>query len=153
MVIRPPLHSDIETLVDLGAQLHQESAYSFLPYDRHKVRAFIGAYVEDRDTRCALVADDGGELIGVIGGALIEYYFCNEQLVSDEILFVRRDHRNGMAAIALIRGLQKWAIARGARELCLSISSNVNQEITGKLFERLGFERMGGIFKMRLEGG
>ena len=150
MVIRPPLEGDIETLLDLGAQMHRESAYSFLPYDRQKVRAFIVSYIEDRITRCSLVAEIDGAIIGMIGGTIMDYYFCHEVLVADEILFVRSDHRTGMAALALIRGLQKWATHQGARELCLSVSSSVNYEATDKLYERLGFNRVGGVFKKRL---
>jgi hypothetical protein len=41
---------------------------------------------------------------------------------------------------------------KGAQELCLSVSSNVNQDTTGAFFERLGFVRMGGVFKKRLKG-
>ena len=88
----------------------------------------------------------------MIAGTMMDYYFCDDVLVADDILFVTSDRRNGMAALALIRGLQKWAMEKGAQELCLSVSSNVNQDTTGAFFERLGFVRMGGVFKKRLKG-
>jgi GNAT superfamily N-acetyltransferase len=152
MVIRAPLHDDIEMLIELGAEMHRESAYAFLPYDRGKIRALIVEYIEDRTTRCALVADAEGTLVGMIGGTETEYYFCDETLVADEVLFVRPNHRYGMVALRLIRGLQEWATRRGARELCLSVSTNVNCDMTGKLYERLGFTQVGGVFKKRLNG-
>ncbi len=150
MVIRAPLVGDIEALIELGAEMHQESAYAFLPYDRGQVRALIIQYIEDRTTRCGLVAETDGTLIGMIGGAAMDYYFCHEILVADEVLFVRRDRRGSMAAARLIRGLQEWATRCGARELCLSVSTNVHHDATGRLYERLGFTKVGGIFKKRL---
>jgi GNAT superfamily N-acetyltransferase len=153
MIIRTPTYADIEVLLDLGAKLHQESAYAFLPYDRDKVRGLIINYIEDNDTRCGLVAESDGSIIGMIGGYLIDYYFCNETLVNDEVLFVKPDHRGGMTAVRLIDRLRQWAKDRGARELCLGISTNVRIEATGKLYERLGFTHVGGIYKMNLNNG
>jgi len=150
MVIRAPVHGDIERLIELGAEMHRESVYAFLPYDREKVRALIVQYVEDRTTRCGLVAEADGALVGMIGGAAIDYYFCDETLVADEVLFVTRDRRGGFAAVRLIRGLQDWAARRGAREVCLSVSTNVHRETTERLYERLGFTLVGGVFKKRL---
>src|SRR3954451_8544595 len=131
MIIRAPVQEDIETLTDLVFEMHQESDYAFLPYDRGKVRALILQYIEDQTTRCGLVAEDRQSLIGMIGGVLVEYYFCEETLVADEVLYVKRERRGGMAALRLIRGLQKWAERQGARELCLSISTNIHSETTG----------------------
>ena len=133
--------------------MHEESAYAFLPYDRDKVRGLIIDYIEDNDTRCGLVAENNGIIIGMIGGYLIDYYFCNETLVSDEVLFVKSNRRGGMTAMRLIDELRQWARDRGARELCLGISTNVQIETTGKLYERLGFTYVGGIYKINLNNG
>jgi len=150
MIIRPAQHPDTDELLDLGARMHAESAYAFLPYDRDKVRRLIVDYIEDTDTRYGRVAEKDGSIIGMIGGYLVDYYFCDASLVSDEVLFVGPGHRGGMAAVRLIRGLERWAADRGAREICLGISTNVHAETTGRLYERLGFTFVGGIYKRRL---
>jgi GNAT superfamily N-acetyltransferase len=144
---------DVSVLVDLGAELHAESAYSFLPYDRRTVRELVLGYVDDHETRCGLVATRGELVVGMIGGYLTTYYFCSERLVSDEVLFVRQDRRGGAAAVRLIRGLERWAAARGARELCLGVSTGIRPDRTGRFYEHLGFARVGGIYKRRLAGG
>lgn len=150
MIIRPPRHADIEPLLDMGARMHAESAYAFLPYDRAKVRQLIVDYIEDTTTRCGLVAERDGRLIAMLGGYLGDYLFCDERLAVDEIVFVDPDHRGGMTAVRLIRGFQRWATEQGARELCLGISTNIHPESTGRLYQRLGFEQVGGIYKRRL---
>lgn len=151
MIIRPPDYEDVETLIELGSQLHRESAYSFLPYEPARVRVMITEYLKDRTSRCGLMAESGGAAIGMIGGVLIEYYFCAEKLVADEVLFVRPDRRGGLAAARLIEALEEWAIGQGARELCLSVSTGVNRSATGRLYEGLGFVPVGGVFKKRLD--
>ena len=153
MIVRAPTPGDIDRLVDLGAELHRESSYAFLPYDREKVRALVVQYIDDTATRCGLVAEADGDVIGMIGGTVVDYYFCDETLVADEILFVTPGWRGSLAAARLIRALQAWAVARGARELCLSISTGVRADATGRFYERLGFTRVGGVFKKRLAAG
>jgi GNAT superfamily N-acetyltransferase len=130
--------------------MHRESSYSFLPYSRSKVHALILAYLKERSSRCLLVAESGGAIVGMIAGVLIEYYFCDETLVADEALFVSRSHRGGAVAIRLIRAMEQWAFEKGARELCLSISTNVCPQMTGQFYERLGFTPMGGVYKKRM---
>jgi GNAT superfamily N-acetyltransferase len=92
-------------------------------------------------------------LVGMLGGYLVEYFFCDETLVADEILFVDRRYRGGVAALRLVRAIQQWAFERGAKEVCLGISTNVNVETTGKFYQRMGFTYVGGIYKLRLEQG
>lgn len=150
MLIRPPRDDDMDALIELGSDLHRESAYSFLPYESLKVRALIGEYLDDQTYRCGLVAESAGTLVGMIGGILIEYYFCHEKLVTDEVLFVRSDHRGGWAAHRLVSALQVWAVQQDAREICLSVSTNVNPAVARRLYEGLGFEPVGGVFRKRL---
>ena len=66
------------------------------------------------------------------------------------VLFVDPAYRHGLAAMRLVRGFREWALERGARELCLAISTNVNADDTGRFYERLGFTRVGGVYKQRL---
>lgn len=150
MRIRPPVVEDIETLVEMGLRMHSESAYAFLPYEGAKVRRLIRSYVDDSVRQCALVAEVDHRLVGMLGGYLTEYFFCSEVVACDMVLFVDQPYRRGPAAVRLIRGFRDWARERGAHELCLAISTNVNADETGRFYERLGFTRVGGVYKQRL---
>jgi GNAT superfamily N-acetyltransferase len=86
----------------------------------------------------------------MVAGFLSDYFFCNETIASDNLLFVDRQHRGTLAAVRLLRAFRKWAAARGARELCLGISTVVDAERIGKLYERMGLSRVGAIYKQRL---
>jgi GNAT superfamily N-acetyltransferase len=151
MIIRPIRDDDTDALINMGARMHAEGAYAFLPYDRDKVRRFIGSFLQDTETRCGIVAEQDAHLVGMLAGYLNQYYFCDERVACDSVLFVEPNQRSGTAAVRLVRAFRAWAIERGAAELGLGISSNVHVERTGRLYERLGLTHVGGIYKQRLK--
>jgi GNAT superfamily N-acetyltransferase len=150
MIVRPGRHEDVEHILDLGAQMHEEGAYAFLPFDREKVRQLILEMIGDPETQCVLVAEEGGRPVGGLLGYLDGYFFCDEKLACDLVLFIERPHRGGTAAARLIRAFRQWATERGARELCLAISTGVEADRIGRLYERMGLRRVGGVYKQRL---
>jgi GNAT superfamily N-acetyltransferase len=150
MIVRPVRHEDIDALVRMAASMHSESIYASLPFDEKKVRGMICWHSERPETRCMLVAEACGELVGMLAGYLTDYLFCHEKLACDTALFVERRHRGSTAAPRLIRAFRDWAAARGAREVCLGISTDISVERTGKFYERMGFKHVGGVYKQRV---
>jgi len=150
MTIRVPRHEDIEVVVDLGASMHQESAYAFLPFDRDKVRKLFTSYVTSPEIYGGFVADDNGILAGMIGGYISDYFFCDEKVACDMVLFVDPRYRGGRTALRLLRAFRQWAVEQGAQELCLGVSTNVNTASTGRLYEAMGMTHVGGLYKARL---
>lgn len=150
MTIRPPRESDVEAIVAMGERMHRESAYGFLPYDSGKVARLVRAFVHEPEVYGGFVAEDAA-LLGMIGGYVSDYFFCDEKVVSDMIFFVERPYRGGSAAARLIRAFTDWAIERGAREMCLGISTGIHTEKTGRFYEHLGFSPAGALYKRRLD--
>lgn len=148
--VRRARMADILAMVEMGHTMHQESAYAFLPYDRAKAAQLAYSCIRYQETHCAAVVEADGRPVGMIAGYLTEYYFCSEKLACDWLLFVELEYRGGMAAVRLIRYFQVWAAEHGAREVCLSVSTNVAAESTGRLYEKLGYIRVGGNYKLRL---
>ena len=151
MTIRPPQCDDVENLVEMGSRMHSESAYSFLPFDRDKVRRLILGHIADTETQCVFVAESGGMIIGMIGGYLTDYFFCEERLACDTVLFVDQTNRGTSAAARLIEAFREWAVQRGARELSLGVTTEIRAEQVGRFYEWLGFRRAGAIYKQRLD--
>ena len=150
MIIRQPRAEDGDALVEMGRRMHGEGAYSFLPYDAEKLRRLMLTIIKEPETYCGLVTEAGGSLVGMFGGYLTDYFFCEERLACDLLLFVEREHRGSSAALRMIRAFSRWAAERGAREVCLGVSTNINAERTGEFYERMGFARVGGLYKQRL---
>jgi GNAT superfamily N-acetyltransferase len=151
MLIRPPRYEDIEQLLDMGERMHHEGAYAFLPFDREKVRRMIVSYIHQPETQCGLVAEENGVVFGMFAGYLTDYFFCDEKVACDLILFVDQERRGSSAAVRLVNAFRDWAAERGAMEICLGVSTNVNRETTGRFYEKLGLLQIGGLYKQRLE--
>lgn len=151
MVIRPAGYDDVEPLIEMGKRMHKESAYAFLPFDREKVRRLMISYIDDSETQCGLVAEESGILVGMFAGYLTDYFFCEEKVACDLILYVDREHRGSSAAVRLVRGFCNWARNHGAREVCLGVSTEINPETTGRFYEKMGLSHSGGLYKQRME--
>ena len=150
MFIRPGKHDDIAQLIELGERMHRESAYAFLPFDHGKVTQFMTGYMDNPETHCGLVAEEGGVIVGMLAGYLTDYFFCDEKVACDMVLYVDRESRGSSAAMRLIYAFRDWARACGARELCLGVSTEINPETTGRFYEKMGLSRSGGLYKERL---
>jgi GNAT superfamily N-acetyltransferase len=150
MVIRPGRHEDIERLIEMGERMHNEGAYSFLPFDHEKVRQLIISYINDSETSCGLVAEEHSIPIGMFAGFVTDYFFCSEKVACDMILYVDQEYRGSSAAVRLIGAFRDWARERGAREVCLGVSTQINAETTGRFYEKMGLSLSGGLYKQRL---
>ena len=107
MIIRWPKHEDVDQLIEMGARMHAEGAYAFLPYDREKVRRLIVSCIEDPETQCRLVAEEGHVLVGMIAGYLTDYFFATRGLPAISFFSWIRD--TGVA-------LQRFELASGPLE-------------------------------------
>jgi GNAT superfamily N-acetyltransferase len=150
MLIRPAREEDIDALVEMGARMHAEGYYSFLRYDREKVRRLMRSCIDDIENQCGFVAEHGNVIVGMLGGYLTDYFFCDERLACDWILFVDREWRGSSAAARLIKAFRNWASGRAAQEICLGVSTNVDTERVGRFYEKMGLTRVGGVYKQRL---
>ena len=141
---------DVETLIELCEHMHDETAYAFLPFDRAKVRRVIEAYLANPASHCVLVVRSENTPVGMLLGYISEYDFCDATIACDSVFYVLPQFRSWRAAAGLIRAFRDWAAERGAREVCMGISSNVEVARITKLYERLGLTCIGGTFKQRL---
>lgn len=146
-MVEIPTEADIPAMLHVGKMMHGESRYSFMEYDGEKVAATIRTLLGSGFVR---VVRREGEIIGGMIGYMGEPWFSREPVAGELALFVIPDRRGGMAAAALVNEFVAWATERGAREITLAISAGVRVEETGRLYERLGFDNIGGVFKRRV---
>jgi GNAT superfamily N-acetyltransferase len=152
MSVRQMQARDIASLVELGRLMHQEGEYRFLPFEEHRCIAILERCLKHPDAWCALVAENGEEITGMLVGYKSNYMFCSETVASDLALYVRPGRRGGFAAATLIRRFADWARESGAREACLSTSLNIHNERTAAFIQKLGFRHVGGVFKRSFHG-
>ena len=142
--------SDIEKMVSLGAMMHRESGYATHPYDADKLRARGEKALEDRGRTCLLMAERGGEPIGMLFAVVSEFYFSRALGATALAFFVVPEHRGGMAAIKLLHAFRRWAQNREVAEISIHVTSGVHMARTDRLLKRLGFKMTGGNYGVRL---
>lgn len=151
MQIRSITYEDLDDIVAMGARMHAESDYSFLPYCYDKVKGILIGYLDDgRGKFVRIVTSGGGVPVAVLGGMMATYPFCTAKIAKDLIFFVDVSYRGSAAAMMLLQAFRTWAVENEAAEICLSVSSGVHTDRTGRFYERMGLRYVGGIYKHRL---
>ena len=148
--IRQADELDLPRLMELGRAMHAEApTFRGLDFDAAKVEATLRHAMNQG---LVLVhVDDEGRIDGGFVGVIVERWFSRSELFTDLALFVEPTRRGGFTACRLLRRVVAWCKERGLKpeDVQLGVSTGVHAEETGRLFEKLGFERFGGLYRLR----
>jgi len=144
--IRKANEMDIEHIIVLGYELHQNSLHSKLEYSVEKVARLLFDALTNDDA-LLLVAEKNGEIIGGFFGFVTEQWYSYDKVAGDYSLFIHPDHRGGMTAARLITKYKQWAHEKGAISASLGITTGIQVEQTSKLYEHLAFKKIGALFE------
>jgi len=140
-MIRPATHEDVETLVDLGELMHEESpVWSRLNYSRAKVAQLLHGLINSRDGLVDVASDDG-VIVGTVLAIVDEHWSGTDLIAAELALYVTPDERGKLHAAQLILSMQGWATAMGAKLVRAGCSTALNSEATARLYCGLGFVR------------
>ena len=137
-------------MIELGAKMHEESAFRRLDYDKKKCFDLTVRCISNPEKYFSYCAYEGDELVGMIMGYLSSYYFGNDILANDILWYVKKERRGSMTGPRLLKAFRVWAKERGANEVCMGVSTAVDIDRTHKLLSRMGFKHVGGTFKEAL---
>jgi len=150
MTVRAAVLADIPALVELGRGMHAEApALRHARYDGEKVATALKHSIAQG---CTFVHEADGELDGAFVGLVIERWFSSDRMAADLALFVRQDRRGGLIAYRLLDAFLTWCDEQGIEDRQLAVSTGVAPVATGELYKRLGFEPIGGLYQMRING-
>jgi N-acetylglutamate synthase-like GNAT family acetyltransferase len=147
-LIRKARHEDIEAMVTLGRAMHAESIFAPYDYDQAKVALHIGTLIE-LPNGIALVAEGDGGIHGGFIGAVEPHYFGTDTQAFDYALFLTPRARTGSTGLKLIREYVKQAKHIGAKQIMLANSTGYQPERVARLFESMGFNRLGFVFELQ----
>lgn len=136
-------------MIELGRAMHAEApALCIFPFDEGKVEAALRHALEHG---CAFVHEKNGAIDAGFVGILTERWFSKRVMLIDLALFVQQDRRGGLLAARLIIAAVEWAKEKGLQpeDVQLGVSTGVRPEVTGALYERLGFECFGGLYRLK----
>lgn len=150
MTLRDLTPFDIEAAISLGARMHKESVYRDFDYDKQKCGQLLYRCLSNPDTHFAMVTETDGKLTGMLLGYISEHYFGRDLIASDYLWYVLPEHRGSRAGLQLLIAFQDWAKVRNAAEVYMGISSGLHAEKTGALLTKIGYDVVGGNYKLRV---
>lgn len=137
-MIRLALHGDIPRAVDMGRRFIRETSYAGGIGDNPERLALTAARLIDGDDSALFVADERGEVAGMIGVYTYVHPYSDE-LFATELFWWMDPERRG-AGVRLLRAAEGWARDRGAK--ALQVVAPRSNDRLGGFYERLGFERV-----------
>lgn len=157
MIIETPKPSDLQEMVDLGQQMWSEGVFTVTEdYDALAALEFgIGALTEHLsggDFYLSIAREkEGGEIIGMIVGQSVPYFFApSKKMIVDHLIYVREDKRGTSAAYRLMKHFEAWSETRDAIEMSLGVSTGINPEKVHDFYIKMGYTHTGGIYKKPL---
>lgn len=140
-------------ILKLCLTMQKEGDWAAVPFDIETTATSVLSYVINNDNGFGVLAyTDEGQAVGMLAGSVTPYVFSKGRVASDFAWFVLPEHRGSRTALRMLSMFTDWAKEKGALELIMGISSNVEPERTGKLLEKRGFRHVGGNYKVVLNG-
>jgi len=144
---------DVEEMIALGARMHQEGAYHFLPYQPERLRQLDREIrVQNRQWGNGWTAKYQGKIIGMYVAYISYYFFNSEKTASDYFFYIDPDYRNRwpMMAIKLVKCAERWAKEQGCKEFAPATSVLIAPKVS-KIYEFLKYDVVGNFFKKTLQ--
>ena len=137
-----------EELMELALLMIAESRFAKLGVDRDKL-FFHASDILSSDRWIALGAFSGHSLCGMAIGVCGEVLpFTSSKVATEHYLFLEQGYRGGLGGPSLVHGFVAEAKRRGAKDIVLSNGYGGDPDKVGKLFERCGLVRIGGIYTL-----
>jgi GNAT superfamily N-acetyltransferase len=154
MTVRRAKRSDAPQLLAMGRAMLQESPrFRAMEFDEKKVAA-LGDRISKAmmfEHAAVLVAERGGEIVGMMIVMAAERYFGSDRYATDLAVYVKPEQRGSMAFPRLIKAAEAWASERGISDCTFGVSTEVAAEQTAALYKRMGYSLSGYILRKQLE--
>ena len=150
IIIRPPLKSEADAVVEL-ARLYAAETLPHLDFDAAVAHRTFQRYLNGTGPALLVAEGPGRVLVGFVTAQFYDYAFTSGHLVGQEVFFVHPDHRDGVAASALVKAYDELATRANPRESYALVASGPGGEGIGELFEQLGYAPAGVLLRRVLQ--
>jgi|TARA_Y100000310_G_scaffold93889_2_gene91478 GNAT superfamily N-acetyltransferase len=148
--IEQATEEDLIMYVTLARHMHDESVYAqFLDFNDAKVEGAAQNMIFSPNYHVIKACDDEMQ-VGFFAGGISAYYVSYDKYAFDVATYVAPQYRGKGIAKALITDFVGWAKKHGARELCLSTSTGVNDEHFAALTKTFNMKQQATTYKVRL---
>ena len=152
-MIRRACNLDVLTLSALLPQYLQETTnHRVFTLDLEYAMSSLLSAIADPKS-CVLVAVRGSSIVGFLYATVSTFFWSRTPVAVDQLLYVTPEHRGRVYGVHLLRAYEAWAKAQGVPEIRISIASGITEERTRKLYQRLGYEQLGSVYRKELHSG
>jgi GNAT superfamily N-acetyltransferase len=142
-----PTETDRRLVLRFGKLIFEESkklrvSFKERVYNENKSAEFFECWKQGADIFCA-VAEKRGIPIGIMSGCIYPSHIFDGNVAYDLFLYVLPEHRGSTIAKRLIAKYEQWAMQQDVLEIGIGVSSGINPERTGALYEKLGYQNVG----------
>ena len=146
---------DIDAMLPIFREGMAESKFASYEFSEAKVRASAQKALDNSDFFGWLIAEYDGKPIGYMHCTISEMSFATGDLAATIITFyIRQTYRKTLlgnkAAVGLVKATLKWAKLRGAKELFVHDTSEIDTKGSTNFFAKAGFRFIGANFAMKL---
>jgi len=138
---------DVKALVELGRQMHSESSYSQLKFEPKRVLETFDWYLND-ENKTAIIARKGDKPVGLYAGYMSKYYFSDEYVANDIAWFVTKSLRGTRVGLRLLDMFENWAKEKGASEIRIGYSTDINPKAFNSLMQKRGYNLVGANYRL-----
>lgn len=147
MIVRRMTINDIDQMIALGKQMHEESNFAPRDWSNEKLWELGWNIVHNPNSWFGAVAEHDDKIIGMFIGYMTEFYFGKDQVAQDYLLYVEPNRRGTVAAVGLIGQFELWAWNNGATEIRPSTSTGIEIDRICQFYQRMGYEITGYNFR------
>lgn len=140
MITREATRKDIPRLIEMGRKFYGQTGFSqSMPFDDASAEITLRGMM-DGDGACVRVAEDGGEVVGVLGGVLnLNPYNLNFRVSEEKFWYVDEQARNGSAGPRLLLDIERWAKDNGARVHCMAAIRGAYMQRLSGIYVKRGY--------------
>jgi len=141
-----PTLEEMQKAVFLGISMYKEGQYKNLTFNVDKVHQMIKMWAADTNRFYVCLAYVDGKPRGLITGYQDGYWFADEHYATTTMFFVDPTYRGHRVAYTLLQKFRDWAFEKGVAKIYLANSTGVKSDAGERLYEKVGGERMGGLW-------
>jgi L-amino acid N-acyltransferase YncA len=146
-MIRPMETRDVNKVVTLAKEMHQEGDYKDIPFHTDVFVSTISHCMRDG---FAWVGEKDGKIVAGFLASINNYMFSKAKMTNDYGVFTSKEYRKTRLALQLLKKYIEWAKEQDVHEICIGISNSSETNGLDKFLQkRLGFHQAGRTYKLR----
>jgi len=146
--IRRARINDVGAIVRMGCRFIAESAYRGLLTPNPAQQERLTQQLLDNEHAAVFVVDVAGEVVGMLGIALVVSPIAGELVGTEVAWWVDPEFRGGSAGVRLWAAAEQWAEDQGA--IWIQMSAPAGNDVVRRMYRKAGYSELETTFQKRL---